>query len=461
MKVSVRSWSTMDIESQHRLLARSQADIAEVSEAVERIIGEVRTRGDRAIREMNQRFDGVNTDAPIRVPEQHFEEAGILLSEKVIAALEYSIENVRRCHADQAPGGMRWKRIRRGIMVAERRGPIDSVGFYVPRSRGSFPSMLYMMAVPAQIAGVKRLVMASSPDPGGRLDPACLYTARLCGVDEVYAMGGAQAWAALAYGTETVTRVDKCLGPGSKYIAAAKQLLSGVLDCGLPAGPSESIILADESPDAQDVARNLLVEAEHGSDSSALLITDSPGLAHDAAEWLSELSETLPEPRRSFVQDVFSTYGGIILVDNIAEGAELANRFAAEHLQIRTADPSATLKLIRHAGEILLGNNAPFSAANYSVGANAVLPTGGAARTWSGLSVADFEKRSSVIVMSERGLDELRGHAASLAEYEGFPAHRRALDDWKPAGGSPDDGFPDGCPPAKDSDGGACRNHIR
>jgi len=458
MKVSIKPWSEIDIDSQNRLLARSQIDIAEVSEAVGKIINEVRAHGDRAIREMNQRFDGVNPDAPIRVPEHHFEEAGTLLSKQVIAALEYSIENVRRYHADQAPSGMKWKQIRRGIMAAERTGPIDSVGFYVPRSRGSFPSMLYMMALPAQIAGVKRLVMASPPDPHGRVDSACLYAARLCGIDEVYAMGGAQAWAALAYGTETVARVDKCLGPGSKYVAAAKRLLSDVLDCGLPAGPSESIILADESPDALDVARNLLVEAEHGSDSSALLITDSPELAHKASEWLSKLTEVLPEPRKTFVEEVFSGYGGIILVKNIAEGAELANRFATEHLQIRTADPFATLKLIRHAGEILLGNNVPFSAANYSVGANAVLPTGGSARTWSGVSVADFKKRNSVIIMSEEGLDELRGHAASLAEYEEFPAHQRALDDWKPAGDTPDDSFPDGCPSDNGPDSGAFRD---
>ena len=433
MTVNIRRWSEISGEDSEKLLSRSEIDIAEVSDAVAGIISDVRNRGDKALQELNKRFDGAPLDAPIRIPENHFDGADVLLSQKIKDALEYSVENVRRYHADQEPDGLHWKEIRPGIMAGERTGPIDSAAFYVPRARGSFPSMLYMMAVPAQIAGVKRIAMASPPDEKGRVDAACLYTARLCGVDEVYAMGGAQAWAALAYGTESVKKVDKCLGPGSKYVAAAKRLLGDVLDCGLPAGPSESIILSDATPDPRDVARNLLVEAEHGSDSSVLLITDSDRLAQEVSKHLSELGDALPEPRRTFVSDVLSGYGGILIVDSIEEGAELANRFATEHLQIRTADPFATLGLITNAGEILLGNNVPFSAANYSVGANAVLPTGGNARTWSGVSVGDFKKRSSVVYMSETGLTDLRSHAAALAEYEGFPAHQRALTEWKPA----------------------------
>ena len=205
--------------------------------------------------------------------------------------------------------------------------------------------------------------------------------------------------------------------------------MSDRIDCGLPAGPSESIILADSTPDALDVARNLLVEAEHGSDSAALLITDSPALAASVASHVRFLSAELPEPRRKFVSEVMKGYGGIIVVDTIEEGADLVNRFATEHLQIRTLDPFASLGLITNAGEILLGDNVPFSAANYSVGANAVLPTGGNARTWSGVSVGDFKKRSSVVYLTKEGLADLRPHAAVLAEYEEFPAHRKALVD--------------------------------
>lgn len=427
MNVNKWLWSELDDAAKQALLSRSETDIQEVLSSVSLIVKDVRTGGDRVLAELNSRFDGAPPGMPIRVPDAHFTEADSLLSAEVKAALEYSVENVRRCHRNQCPSGIEWKEIRPGILAGERTIPIDSAAFYVPRARGSFPSMLYMMAVPAQIAGVKRIAMASPPDERGRLDAACLYTARLCEVNEVYAMGGAQAWAAFAYGTESVPKVDKCLGPGSKYVAAARSILSETLDCGLPAGPSESIILADSTPDPPDIARNLLVEAEHGSDSAALLITDSQELADEVEAILGSLGDRLPEPRRRFVADVFSGYGGIIVVESMNEGVNLVNNFATEHLQIRTADPFAILGMITNAGEIILGSNCPFSAANYSVGANAVLPTGGKARTWSGVSVGDFKKRSSVIYLSKEGFDGLKHHAAALAEYEDFPAHRSAL----------------------------------
>lgn len=427
MNVNRYHWSELKDETRHTLLFRAETDIQEVQSSVLDIVNYVKSDGDKALTELNTQYDGAPAGMPIPVPESDFIEADSLLSAELKSAVEYSIENVHRCHRDQFPSGIEWKEIRPGILAGDRTSPIDSAAFYIPRARGSFPSMLYMMAVPAKIAGVKRIAMASPPDKHGKVDAACLYTARLCGINEVYAMGGAQAWAAFAFGTESVSKVDKCLGPGSKYVAAAKRILSDTLDCGLSAGPSESIILADSSPDPLDIARNLLVEAEHGSDSAALLITDSQELADAAGTALECLGDELPEPRRRFVADVFSNYGGIILVDSIAEGADLVNQFATEHLQIRTVDPFATLGMITNAGEIILGGNCPFSAANYSVGANAVLPTGGRARTWSGVSVGDFKKRSSVIYLSEDGLKDLKPHAAALAEYEGFPAHRNAL----------------------------------
>jgi len=430
MTISIRRWSELDSNERKRLLSRSRLDIAEVSDTVASIVLDVRERGDAAIRELNHRFDGTSPDAPILVPDYHIEEAQAQIPRKLREAIDYSIENVRRFHAHQEPNSILWTELRHGIMAGERTVPIESVAFYIPRGKGSFPSMLYMMAVPAMIAGVRRMVVASPPDSTGRIDPACLYVAELCGVQKIYAMGGAQAWAALAYGTETVEKVDKCIGPGNKYVAAAKKILSDEIDCGLPAGPSESIILADSSPDAQDVARNLLVEAEHGSDSTALLITDSAELAERVERSLANFSQRLPEPRRTYVNHVLSGYGGILIVESIEEGTKLVNQFAIEHLQIRTSKPFETLSLISNAGEILLGDNVPFSVANYSVGTNAILPTGGGARTWSGVSVRDFKKRSSVIYLTAEALSKLRPHASILAEYEGFPAHQQALDEW-------------------------------
>ncbi|VDB00736.1 Histidinol dehydrogenase [Olavius algarvensis spirochete endosymbiont] len=432
MTINTRRWSELNRDERAKLLSRSKFDIADVSDAVASIILDVRERGDTAIKELNHRFDGTSLDTPILVPKYHFEEARTQISQKLKDAIDYSIENVRRFHSHQEPDGIFWKELRRGIMAGERTVPIESVAFYVPRGRGSFPSMLYMMAVPAMIAGVKHMAVASPPDSTGRIDPACLYTAELCGVQKSYAMGGAQAWSALAYGTESVEKVDKCIGPGNKYVAAAKKILSDTLDCGLPAGPSESIILADSSPDAKDIARNLLVEAEHGSDSAALLITNSTELAERVREYLVVFSGALPEPRRTYVNHVLSGYGGILIVETIEEGIDIVNQFATEHLQIRTSKPFETLSLISNAGEILLGDNVPFSVANYSVGTNAILPTGGSARTWSGVSVRDFKKRSSVVYLTSDALNKLRPHSSLLAEYEGFPAHQRALDEWEP-----------------------------
>jgi len=432
MTINISRWSELSLNERRKFLSRSKLDIADAIDTAAGIILDVQERGDTAIRELNHQFDGTSLDAPILTPEPHFEEARKLIPQSLKDAIAYSIENVRRFHAHQEPDGILWKELRHGIMAGERTVPIESAAFYVPRGRGSFPSMLYMMAVPAMIAGVKHMAVASPPDSTGCIDPACLYTAELCGIRKLYAMGGAQAWAALAYGTESVKRVDKCIGPGNKYVAAAKRILSDKVDCGPPAGPSESIILADSSPDARDVARNLLVEAEHGSDSAALLITNSAKLAEEVGEYLAAFSQALPEPRRTYVNHVLSGYGGILIVETIEEGIKLVNQFATEHLQIRTSKPFETLSLISNAGEILLGANVPFSAANYSVGTNAILPTGGSARTWSGISVRDFKKRSSVVYLTEDALYKLRPHASLLAEYEGFPAHQRALDEWTP-----------------------------
>jgi histidinol dehydrogenase len=284
-----------------------------------------------------------------------------------------------------------------------------------------------MMTVPANVAGVLRVAVVTPPDRAGRCDPATLYAARLCGAHEVYRVGGVQALAALAYGTESIRPVEKLMGPGSQYIAAAKRLLAGVVDVGLPAGPSESMIIADESADPRLLALDLLIEAEHGADSQALLVTTSEMTAREVARVLPGLVAELPEPRRGYVEKVLEGYGGILTARDPEESADIANAVAPEHLQLATRDPQATLALVRNAGEILLGQTTPFSLANYAIGVNAVLPTGGKARTASPLSVRDFLKYSSVARLAPDGYDALRDAAVTLADYEGFPAHAKAL----------------------------------
>ncbi len=428
MKPVIIPWSKLPKEKKQYYLNRSEIDISRVSESVSGIINAVRTEGDAALRKFTKEFDGYDSAGiSLKVSREEIDEAENTLDSTVKNALEYAIENITLFHESQKPLSIHFKEIKPGILAGEKPTPIESAGLYVPRGRGSFPSMLYMLAIPAKVAGVERVCVVTPPDKEGKVDPGCLYAAKLCGVGEIYRVGGAQAVAALAYGTESIDPVVKITGPGSMYVTAAKRLLYGIVDVGLPAGPSESMVLADGSADPWKVALDLLVESEHGSDSSAILVTDSLSLAEKTAEHVEKLVENLPEPRKTFVTDVFSGYGVILLVDSMEKGADIVNMFAPEHLQIQTKEPFTTLSLIKNAGEILLGDNLPFSAANYVTGANAVLPTGGTAKTFSAVSVRDFIKYSSVIYATESGYNNFRDHVITLADYEGFVTHGNAL----------------------------------
>ena len=428
MNIAVRRWSDLPIEERTNLVARSEADISAVTASIAEVMDDVRTNGDAAIREATKRFDKVNLDAlPLAVSQAEIDAAEKTLDSKVRRALDYAIENVKRFHEGQVSRGIELREVRPGILAGERVRPIPSAGLYVPRGRGSFPSMLYMLAVPATVAGVPDIAVVTPPGADGGIDAACLYAARVCGVHRIYRVGGSQAIAALAYGTDEIPRVRKIIGPGSAYVAAAKRIVSGILDVGIPAGPSESMIIADREADPFRVAIDLIIEAEHGADSSAILVTPSIPVAEAVAAIVPELVAELPEPRRSFVTRVFEGYGAILICDTMQEAADIVNEFAPEHLQIQTQNPWETLSLIEHAGEILLGDTTPFSVANYLAGANAVLPTGGKAATYSSVSVRDFVKYSSVVHVTAPGLEEAAEHVVALADYEGFPAHAGAL----------------------------------
>ncbi len=428
MKIRILSWGSLPPRERKSILARSEQDISRAMEQVRKILDRVKAEGDRALVEYTRQFHGADlTGKALRVSEEEIEEAGRSIPRAVAEAITASAGNVRACHEDQLPGPLKLREVRPGVFAGERAVPIPSAGLYAPRGKGSFPSSMYMMAVPASVAGVSRIVVVSPPDAQGRSDPATLHAARVCGVHEIYRIGGVQAVAALAYGTESVPAVAKIVGPGSQFVTAAKRLLFGIVDVGLPAGPSESLVIADDTTDPRRAALDLLIEAEHGPDSQALLVTASRAVADAVAAQLPKLAAELPEPRRSFVESVFAGYGGIILTSSIEETADVANAVAPEHLQIATAEPFAVLGLIKNAGEILLGQHTPFSLANYSIGANAVLPTGGAARTWSPLSTRDFMKWSSIAYLTQEGYSSLKDTALALADYEGFPAHAKAL----------------------------------
>lgn len=428
MNIPLRRWADIEESDRGRLLSRSGENIKDVLDSVADIVEAVRREGDAALAEYSRRFDKIDlSERGVAVTDEELLAADASVSPELRAAIDFSIENVRRFHLAQLEHGPNFLSVRPGIIAGERTTAIDSVGLYVPRGRGTFPSMLYMLAVPASVAGVPHIAVTTPAGPDGFVDPACLYAAKSCGVHSVYRVGGAQAVAALAYGTESVRRTIKIVGPGSAYVAAAKQLVRDVCDVGLPAGPSESIVIADGAADPWKVSLDLLIEAEHGADSQAILITPSRAIAESVAEIVPELIGDLPEPRKEFATNVITGYGGIILVDDLDEAAAVSNRFAPEHLQLQVAEPFDLLEKITNAGEILLGDRTPFSAANYATGANAVLPTGGYAKTFSPVGVRDFTKRSSVVYMTEQGYSTVEPHVLALADHEGFPAHAAAF----------------------------------
>ena len=431
MKINIHRWAELDEPSRRALCRRAEADLGAVLPAVERIIAAVRSEGDAAVRRFTREFDGADLEGmPLAVGEAEMEAAAARVPPAVREAIAYAAENVRRYHRTQLPPPLALHEVRPGVFAGDRWTPVDSVGLYAPRGRGSFPSVTYMLAVPAVLAGVPRVALATPPDREGRPDPATLFAARLCGLREVYRVGGVQAVAALACGTQSIPRVDKILGPGSIYVAAAKRALAAETDVGLPAGPSESVVLADESADPRQVALDLMVEAEHGADSSCFLATSSGKLAEEVAAalpaLLAELAERDPA-RAAYVDQVLGGYGGIVLAPSLEEAVDFVNVYAPEHLLVACREPFAVLARVRNAGEILLGGEATFSLANYAVGCNNVLPTGGRARSASALSVRDFLKASSVVHLTAGGVGELAGPVTALAEYEGFPAHARAV----------------------------------
>lgn len=425
--------ATLADEPRRRLLRRAELQIDELIERVRPIVQAVRERGDEALIELTARFDGVQL-APerLRVSREEIERAHRALDPAVRAAIEHAIRNVRAFHEQQMPHTQWMTEVEPGVMAGEKITPIASAGLYVPRGKGAFPSVMYMLATPASIAGVPRIVVCTPPGPDGDIDDASLVAADLCGVHEIYRVGGAQAIAALAYGTSTIARVRKITGPGSGFVAAAKRLLYGTVDVGLPAGPSESITLADGSADPELLARDLLIEAEHGPDSSALLVTDSRNIAEAVQELLPAKIAALPEPRQSFVRTVLDAphgTGGIVLAASMRDAIDFVNEYAPEHLEVQVREPFALLPRLRNAGEILVGPYTPFCVGNYCVGTNAILPTGGFAHTFSCTSVYDFLKRTGIAYLTAEGYASLSGPTRALADFEGFPAHANAVTD--------------------------------
>ena len=422
----ILDYARLDAAGRRAALERPAADDrAQIIAAVRETVRDVRVRGDAAVLEYAARFDG-GAPERLRVPALQIDAALDALTAEQRSALERAIANVSRFHEAQRPApldletapGVRCERILR---------PLDSVGLYVPAGSAPLPSALIMSAVPAAIAGVPRRVLCS-PARGGRVHPAILATARLCGVEEVYAIGGAQAIAALAYGTETLPKVDKIVGPGSAWVTAAKQVVAedpsgAALD--LPAGPSEVMVIADDTARPEFVGADLLAQAEHDPLSQALLLTPSHTLA--AAVRTAALSLSNGLSRRTILQESLAR-SRLIVVRDLDEAFDLANAYAPEHLLIQCTDARGRLAQVRAAGSVFLGPWSPEPMGDYCSGTNHVLPTYGYARAYSGLSVLDFLRRITVQELTPDGLRDLGPVARTLAHLEGLDAHALAVE---------------------------------
>lgn len=427
MKINRYVLGELSPADRHDVLARVQADLTAITPTVADIIAGVRDRGDEALLEYTRRFDGAALDArSLLVSAAEFDHAEASVDQQLRAALAQAIANITSHHRAQLPTMTWMQETVPGVLTGERWTPIASVGLYVPRGKGSFPSVMAMLCTPAVLAGVPRIVVCTPPGPDGTVDAASLVAARLSGVDTVYKVGGAQAIAALALGTDSIARVEKVVGPGNQYVTAAKRLLYGRIDPGPPAGPSESVVLCDDGADPQVVARELVVEAEHGPDSAALLVTDSPAVLDQVAELIPGLVAGLPAQRREYCEAVFSGYGGLVLAATMSDAVEFVNDYAPEHLRVIVERPFDLLNRIHNAGEVLLGEHSSIPFGNFAIGVNAILPTGGTARSYSCVGVHDFLKRSSFAYVSPEGACEIGPIAVELANYEGFPSHAEA-----------------------------------
>ncbi|MEW6574624.1 MAG: histidinol dehydrogenase [Bacillota bacterium] len=407
-----------------RFLDREFSLPEEAARAVDAIIARVRAEGDAALCAFTAQFDNVELEPEgLAVGEAEIDNAYGAVSAEYVSALRLARERIFDFHAKQV--AETWREVKPdGSVLGQLVRPLDRVGVYVPGGRARYPSSVLMNAVPARVAGVREVVMVTPPGPGGRIDPHVLVAAREAGVDTVFRVGGAQAVAALAFGTQRVPRVDKIVGPGNIYVTLAKRAVFGVVGIDILAGPSEVVVVADDTADPRYVAADLLAQAEHDPDARVLLVTTSRELACRVNKALQAAFVALGEPevaRRALA------HAAALIAPDLAAAVSYANRFAPEHLELLVAEPSAWLGEIRNAGAVFLGPYSPVPIGDYIAGPNHVLPTGGSARFFSPLGVADFTKRINFVGLSPGVFEGLAGPAALLASVEGLPAHQTAI----------------------------------
>ena len=405
------------------LRSRSGEVDRKVTSVVSEIIENVRVNGDKAVNEYTLKFDGKLPPA-IEVSREEINDALTNADENFVSALLNAQENIVDFHNRQKHQSFIDPK-ENGVILGQRIRGLERVGLYVPGGTAAYPSSVLMNAIPAKIAGVKEIVMVTPPTKEGKANPDILVAAAICGVDRVFLLGGAQAVAALAYGTETVPKVDKIVGPGNIYVATAKKLLYGVVDIDMIAGPSEILVLADETADPKFLAADLMSQAEHDVLASAIMVTTSRKIAEETVKELTRQVETLS--RKEIIKKSLSDFGGIIVCGTADEAVDLANDIAPEHLEVMMENPFEYIGKLDNAGSIFLGKYAPEPLGDYYAGPNHVLPTSGTARFFSPLSVDAFVKKVSYIYYTEDALREASGDIVTLAEKEGLTAHANSI----------------------------------
>jgi histidinol dehydrogenase len=424
MPVRLDSRSADFAERFASFLATKREVSADIEAATRAIVDDVARRGDIALIEATRKFDRLDLDAArLRVTAAEIDAAVKACDARTLEALELARNRIESFHRQQLPADQRFTDAL-GVELGWRWSAIESVGLYVPGGTAAYPSSVLMNAVPAQVAGVARVVMVV-PSPDGKLNPPVAAAARLGGVSEIYRVGGAQAIAALAHGTATIAPVAKIVGPGNAYVAAAKRLVFGKVGIDMIAGPSEVLVISDQTGNAGWIAADLLAQAEHDVNAQSILITDSAALADQVERAVEAQLSTLP--RAQIARASWNDFGAVILVKNLDQAADLANAIAAEHLEIMTADPEALSAKVRNAGAIFLGPHTPEAIGDYVGGSNHVLPTARSARFSSGLGVLDFMKRTSILKCGPDQLRALGPAAMTLAQAEGLEAHARSV----------------------------------
>jgi histidinol dehydrogenase len=409
----------------NRLAERGQVDNTEIIKKVEEIVDSVRLEGDRALLKYTLRFDGVELDAGyLKVSRQEIDNAYNYVDGKLLDVIKKARQNIESFHLKQKENS--WISTEKdGVILGQLCRPLEAVGVYVPGGTAAYPSSVLMNVIPAKVAGVERIIMVTPPGKDGSVSPVILVAANEAGVDEIYRIGGAQAIAALAFRTDTIPKVDKIVGPGNIYVATAKRLVYGCCDIDMFAGPSEIMIVADNTANATYIAADLLSQAEHDTLASSILVTTSKTLAVEVQSEVRKQVEYLS--RKDILCKSLQHYGAIIVVDDIIKALEIVNKIAPEHLELCVNEPFNLLGSIKNAGAILLGNYSSEPVGDYFAGPNHVLPTGGTARFFSPLNVGDFIKKSSVISYTKKALRNVKDDIILFAEAEGLTAHANAV----------------------------------